>query len=278
MKNNISISLRDKGRFSETEEVLSGFFLGNIENIPTMTVYDVAKRTFSSPATVVRFCKKLGTKGFSDFKLHLLQDLNSLKSEGHYLIEESDLEKEDNAMAVIRKITTMTLNSVEETKSLVDPDNIEMIARKINEAAVIDLYGVGASNVIAYDAAIKFNRLGKNAIYYQSEYMQLAQAKKAGQDHFGLVFSYSGDTAQIISVARALKENHSAFVSITGNTKNVIRDLADYHLYVSSRETVFRNGAIASRTSTLFLLDIIYNLCISLDFENNKRIIDKTRV
>ena len=152
------------------------------------------------------------------------------------------------------------------------------IAQKISKAAIIDIFGIGSSNVVAYDAAIKFSRIGKNIIYYQNEASQIIQAKNADPNHIGIIISFSGESPQILEVATALKENDVEFITITKNAINSLQKMSKYNLYVSSKESLYRSSAVTSRTATLYLLDIIYNICVVLDFDNTTNSINKTIV
>ena len=55
-------------------EILS-YCIRNHTEIANLKVTELADRLFISPASVVRFCKKLGFSGYSDFKASLRMDL-----------------------------------------------------------------------------------------------------------------------------------------------------------------------------------------------------------
>ena len=58
---------------------------------------------------------------------------------------------------IVNKITDITVKSIEETSLLADEKVLYEVAKGIMKADVIDFYGVGASNNIAFDAAFKSN-------------------------------------------------------------------------------------------------------------------------
>ena len=51
-------------------EILS-YCIQNNEKVSDMKVQEVAQVLYTSPASVIRFCKKLGFSGFSEFKAAL---------------------------------------------------------------------------------------------------------------------------------------------------------------------------------------------------------------
>lgn len=275
---NILISLRDGKNFSEVEETLKDYILKNKEIIPNISIHELANRTYTSPATIVRLSQKLGLSGFSEFKNCLIKDLASLKIYGLDVNDETNILRNDNPQSIINKLTRITIHSIEETQMFIDEKKIMEIAQKISKAAIIDIFGIGSSNVVAYDAAIKFSRIGKNIIYYQNEASQIIQAKNADPNHIGIIISFSGESPQILEVATALKENDVEFITITKNAINSLQKMSKYNLYVSSKESLYRSSAVTSRTATLYLLDIIYNICVVLDFDNTTNSINKTIV
>ena len=168
------------------------------------------------------------------------------------------------------------IHSIEETRLLLDYEVLLCVARQIMDASIIDLYGVGASNNIAFDAGYKFMRIGKSISCLSLIDRQRIQAINSDSSHFAIIISYSGETPEIIEIAKILEKNNVPAVSITGSIQNQLVNLVEYNLFVSSRESNFRNGAIVSRTSTLYMLDLIYITCISLNYDDSAKRLGQT--
>ena len=56
---------------SNSEKRIADVILSSPQKAISMTVQDLAVLSGSSPSAVVRFCRSIGTKGFSDFKISL---------------------------------------------------------------------------------------------------------------------------------------------------------------------------------------------------------------
>ena len=65
--------------FSESEKQISRYILNYGEDVLSMSVKQLADKTYTSPATIVRLCKKIGLNGYNDFKIKYLYLLKSLK-------------------------------------------------------------------------------------------------------------------------------------------------------------------------------------------------------
>ena len=55
---------------SASENNVICFLLNEVETASELSVHELARRTFSSPSTVIRLCKKIGFRGYKDFGRH----------------------------------------------------------------------------------------------------------------------------------------------------------------------------------------------------------------
>ena len=56
------------------DHFISKTILNNLEQFSNITLVDLSKKAFTSTASIIRFCKKIGFKGYVDFKFTLLQE------------------------------------------------------------------------------------------------------------------------------------------------------------------------------------------------------------
>ena len=55
-------------------------------------------------------------------------------------------------------------------------------------------------------------------------------------------------------------------------------ELADQKLYTTANESIFRSGAIASRTSQLNIIDILYTALANNDYEASLEQLSRTHI
>lgn len=241
-----------------------------------MSIQELASKSFTSPPTIMRLCKRLGLKGFSDLKIEIASELKTFETMNINILDNATFKKTDTVKDIVNKITDITVKSIEETSLLADEKVLYEVAKGIMKADVIDFYGVGASNNIAFDAAFKFMRIGKIIGCLSLIDRQKIQAINSNKNHFAVLISYSGETKEILEIADILQNNNVPSVSITSRTENKLMNKTLYNLFVTSKESNLRNGAIASRTATLYMVDLLYTTCISLDFDNSFEMLKKT--
>ena len=71
--------MRSEGDFTDTEKNIIQYILSDPSSLKEGTIGNIAQNTYSSNATIVRLCKKLGFQGIRDFRQALLVELESKK-------------------------------------------------------------------------------------------------------------------------------------------------------------------------------------------------------
>ena len=272
----VLIKLRDYRNLSAAENQVREYILKYPKKVLEYTVYELAKESFTS--TVVRLCKKIDIKGFARLKVLLAEETKYFQDMKLNLLDTTTIEKNDSPHAIIEKITNIAVKTIEETRVLVNEKQFMQVARLLQKAVIVDFYGVGASSPVAIDAQYKFMRIGKNVITYQLYDRQYVQAVNSDASHVGIIISYSGETKEMLKIAGILQKNGTPVVAVTSSGENSLNRIADYNLFVTAKETVFRSGAMASRTAQLYIIDILYALYCSLDYDESIKKIQQTRI
>ena len=75
IKMSIMTQLEFELEFSESEKEIARYILNHGDDVLSMSVKELAKNTYTSPATIVRLCKKIGLEGYNDFKIKYSAEL-----------------------------------------------------------------------------------------------------------------------------------------------------------------------------------------------------------
>ena len=59
--------------FSELEKKIADYLIEHKEDVIHMNLKELAEATYTSTATISRFCKKVGEKNFNDFRVHFAE-------------------------------------------------------------------------------------------------------------------------------------------------------------------------------------------------------------
>ena len=256
--------------FSDSEKKLSEYILNKGDKVLQMSARDLANETYTSPATIVRLCQKLGLKGYSDFKIKYSAELQTDLNKNNRIDVNFPFSKNDRKEEIAHKMALLSKEAIEDTLYLIDYDELDKIVDLLYKTKDIHIYGLGNSLLAALDFEHKMMRIGRHIKIKTLPGEQSFQAYNASKNTISIVLSYSGETLEIINIAKLLKERESKIILITSIGENQLSKYADYIINIGSREKIFRKIApFASKTSMQYVLDIIFSCIFQKDYERN---------
>ena len=274
---NVLLKLREQSKsFSPTEQEIAKHILNDPRLVVDLSIHELARQTFSSASTIVRLCHHTGFSGYKEFRKAVGHELAMREQSKRQ--EQKDITHTDSLQDIIEKITYKNIVSLEETKELMDVQVLQKCVDMIRDARVVYLFGMGASLCAARDAYLKFLRLNKLCIINEDWHSQLLQARNATREDLGIVISYSGATVEVIECMKALKGNRTRIIAITRCVNSPVTELADQKLYTTANESIFRSGAMASRTSQLNIIDILYTALANDQYEASLEQLSRTHI
>ena len=244
--------------FNKTERRIADYLINNPDAALKLSIVQIARQTNTSSAGIVRFCQKIGFDGLKSVKSvlthNLLQSSPISLDDGSY----SDISPLDSARTIIDKVLSNNIRAFEETAKLLDLDAFDAAIELLDRAHRIDIFGFGASGLVAQDMQQKLVRIGKYSLAYSDIHLQFTAASSLAPDAAAVFISYSGKTREIISSMRFVKGLGVKTIAITKSGDNRVASLADIVLRVCSPEIVVRSGAMSSRIIQLAVIDMLF--------------------
>lgn len=263
---NVLVRLQEY-RFSANgaEKDLVRYLLEKPEEISKLSIHVLAERTYTSAATIIRLCKKLGFSGYKEFVICLNYE-NALRTNVRKDIS-AEIVKDDGLKDIVDKVIYRSIQSMEDTRELVDLKELEKCVKRLEQAKTIGLFGIGSSLLAAKDMYLKFLRLNKPCICNDDWHSQILCSRNLEADDVAVIFSYSGLTREMITCAGNLKQRDVPVITVTRFAENELTRLADLKLYVSAKELLVRTAATASRISQLCIVDILFTVYVKDNYE-----------
>lgn len=250
---------------SGVSAAIARYICANPEECARMTVRELAEKTYSSPSSVVRLCRSVGFEGYKEFRQELLLDVHNLGETGSH--KETELDGTATLSEIIQSITLRNIQCIQDTRYLLDEEEVAVCVELLRKARNILLFGIGASLCVARDAYLKFLRVDKACTLNDDWHSQLLQGRNATERDVAIIFSYSGQTEEMIRCMEALKENGTPIIAITRAAPSPVAKLADHRLYTASNEFTFRIGALSSRMAQLNMVDILYAAYVNAEYD-----------
>ncbi|WP_307792227.1 MurR/RpiR family transcriptional regulator [Streptomyces verrucosisporus] len=223
-----------------------------------LTVTGLAERTGTSEATVVRTSRLLGYPGYRDLRL-ALAGLAAQQASGASPSVTADIAVDDPIEEVIAKLAHDERQTLADTAAGLDPGQVEAAVHAMASARRIDLYGAGASALVAQDLAQKLLRIGLVAHAHADPHLAVTGAVQLRAGDVALAVTHSGRTVDVIEPLRVAFDHGATTVAVTGRPDGEIAQYADHVLTTSTaRESELRPAAMSSRTSQLLVVDCLF--------------------
>jgi DNA-binding MurR/RpiR family transcriptional regulator len=243
--------------------------LNNGEDVLSLSVKELSLKTFTSPATIVRLCKKIGLEGYNDFKIkysaELQYDNTNKKIDVNY-----PFLKDDSNEVIANNIASMSKEVISNTFALIDYETIDKIIDLIIQYDDIDIYGSGNSILAALSFQHKMMRIGKNVNVKTIPGEQIFMAYNANDKKLSIIISYSGETIEILRMAKVIREKNSPIIAITSIGDNQLSHIATHIIHIDSREKIFNKIApYASQISMEYVFNFLFSCVFSKNYDKN---------
>ena len=251
---------------TEREQDIRRYILEHPEKIEEMSSRELGHATFTSAASVTRFCQKLGTKGFPEFKLQLVRELQYGTIEEEEVVTMSERE---NVVTMVRKATQVQKQAIEETKKELSYSHLVKIGRMIADASCVDFYVYDMNVYLADYGCSLFFHAGKVANVHSATNIQGLHAAMPADGHVAILISHTGKNERLAEIAGMLRRGGTKVIVISAVRDGIVSKQADEFLYASGSEKVEEFWSSMFFASGKYLLDILYGMEFSRKYDEN---------
>lgn len=236
---------------SKSEKKVADAILAAPQTAIHSNIATLAKIASVSQPTVNRFCRRLNTKGFPDFKLALAQSLANGTPYVNRHVDENDATD-----AFTYKIFDSAIASLNMAKNSIDIATINQAVDLLTVAKKISFFGYGASSVVAHDAMNKFFRFNIPVIYFDDTVMQLMSCMNSHQGDVVVLISHSGRTKSLVELAEIARQNGANVIAITSQGTPLTK-AADLSILLDVPEDTDIYMPMVSRLAQLIVIDVL---------------------
>ena len=215
------------------------------------TVAEVAELAAVSQPTVIRFCVAIGFSGFQEFKIRLAQGLALGTSATHSVISDSE-----SLGSLADKIFEYTLTSLDWARRHLQTDVLERAVDALAAANSIELFGFGASGIVAQDGQQKFPLFGVPCRAQSDVHQQIMAASMMRPGDVVIIISNTGHTVQLLESARLAREGGATVIGLLGS-KGPISALCHIPLIVETLDNTNVYTPTTSRIAALVVIDVL---------------------
>lgn len=227
--------------YNDLEMLIYDYVMKHKEEVRYMTIRELAEAVHVSTSTVIRFCKKTGCDGYSEFKVQFKLFLKEEKENKKRQVKDNGI---DELMYFFHTVT-----STKYEESIVE------VTEMIQEAKQLIFIGIGTSGILGKYGARYFSNLGKYSQYIEDPYYPIGNDMEST---IVVALSESGETQQILKLAERFKRHNCKILSITNGSSCTLAKMSDRNLsYFVSKRLVQDEYNITTQVPVLYLLETI---------------------
>lgn len=249
--------ISNKGNLTFIENEIAQFAMSNSEFWIKNTITAIAQKIGVSETSINRFCKKVGFKGFHDFKIAIAQDT-------HYRNMNSKVQQRDD-ISFADSLAFDYNDLITNTAALIDEADIQRAVQAIIGAKNIYIFGVLSSWMAALELKQKLSLVGINAFAYNDTYNMKLSASNCTPDDLFIGITRSGAVNEIVDALSSASQNNATIITITSYNSNSITQYADIKLIASDKLSVKNNAILSEHITFLFVIDLIFGKLVYSD-------------
>ena len=237
------------------EKKTADYVLTHQQQTQFLSISELAEVSGVAEATVSRFCRGLGYKGYNAFKLALAQSLAYQRGAGGSSSEQAfSAEGPEDVRLTLYK---SCVSALEQTMELVDPQAVIRAVDLLETAGKVLCMGQGGSMLIAQEAAHLFSSVSGKFFAVADSHMQVMAAANMSPDDVVLFFSYSGASKDMMDTLGVAGKQGAKRILITRFPKSPGAGLADLVLQCGADESPLQLGSVQAKIAQIYLIDLL---------------------
>jgi glucokinase len=242
---------RSRAELSPAEQRVADLVLAKPRSVLSDPIHDIALAAQVSQPTVIRFCRSVGCKGLSDFKLRLASGLSMSVPITH-----SQVTNDDSMLELGAKVLGNTANAILQLRNELQRESIDRAIELVAGADRVELFAVGNYAAVAQDAQTKFLRLGLPCGAHTEPHLQELTAASIQPGTVAVIISSGGKLPELMALQEKIQQRGAALIAITANQSPLARK-AVAALVAEHNENASTHLPMVSRVLHLLLIDIL---------------------
>ena len=227
--------------FTSVEKAIADYFLSNNERVD-FSSKAMKERLFVSEASLSRFAKKLGFKGYREFI---------------YRYEEGFVEDNEPVSFEFQEVLELYRGLLNETANYVDEEQIKSFCEMLQEAKHVVVFGIGSSGLAAKEMKFRFMRLGVMMEALERSDEMKMQSVMLGKESLAIGISLSGKKEEVVFSLKKAAQGGAKTIMITAN-QNDDFSYCDQVIVVPSFKGLEAGHIISPQFPVLVMLDVCY--------------------
>ena len=272
-------TLSEREKFSAVEQNIIKYILDNPKEIVNMSIRELANKTFTSSTAIFRLCQKCGLKGYTEFKIKFISEVNRTSD-----FENDELEKpirdlhrpingKDDVKSVVRRMAFLQIEAIEETKNEINYKQLERVADMMNAAGQIVFFGFDLNYYISQSTVYHLVQTGKPAVVYETVNNQVAKAVMFKKEDVAILISRTGENKNLIRISQVLKRKGAKIILLSASRDTSLDKLCDEFIYIANVIDYLSMGGVIFSVGCRYILDVLFGILFSKNYKSVEKFV-----
>lgn len=242
-----------------SEQLLQAYIVQHSREIVGLDEDALRKETYISSSTIYRFCRKLGLKGYDDFRLALAQDF--MQSEQSYAVDyDFPFTASDSIMDASKNLQIIYTESLAYTQHAIDEQELNTAIQILKKAKKICFFTSNMNTQMAEKFNAQLKEIGRDVRISSSPYKWKLEAINLTSADALIINSYAGQSSkQFVKILPELMEKGVPIILIASTHNKTLMPYASSKLLMYDKEHPNEKlYSFSSNISTMYLLDLLY--------------------
>lgn len=230
--------------------------LTHIDQIPGISINDLADLCYTSPATISRFCKDMNCKSFVNFKEEIAIALEIARNEIHFLPEESKKITE-NPEYLKNKMYQEAIESLGMVQTSVQMEDVDHICKMIYQAKKVHMIGYQFNKIISNDFQMKMLKHRKFVYAFVERGDEIQRLDMIDEESLVIIITVRAREQLINALIDKIKEHHPKILILT-MSQTYQHESVDWIYRIEGTESQYSESSLQGTMNFLSLLNLIY--------------------
>ncbi|MGN0356982.1 MAG: MurR/RpiR family transcriptional regulator [Blautia sp.] len=229
---------------TDMEKNILSYFEDNLATAVFMNLEELSQALFTSNATVVRFCKKIGLNGFNEFKYELKKEL-SLSI--HTSLSSDNLLKH-------------SLASFKDNMASIDFKSLRAISDLLMSDRPLYIYGAGLSSIPARYLQIILTALDRPCILVELRDLMEAITYYIKEDAVLFIITTHGDALRYMQIFEKAKQHGTTIILITCEEDSPLHPYSNISVVTNDENQKYHNIDLNYRIGIITVIQILIEM------------------
>lgn len=260
--------IQKKQNFSETENQILQYIFTNQSEMEKMTINALATRTYSSNASIIRICHKLGFSGYRDFKIAFVRELENKKLVTNTIDYSYPFQIEESTSVIIQNMYSLFKESMNRMHTELDVRVLEQMVNTIENSERIFMFGLGDTKMTIRSFINKLAKINLFPVLATENGEEDYICQSIDSKDCVIFITYTGEHRVFDRCASSLRCRGIKVLVMTSNQESYIAKNCDCCICVPNLEKKERIATFYSQMVFEYVLNLIFSL-LYRDFAKN---------